>query len=130
VPQMRLFDDDPEEIARLADAVVRALRASPELVVGSVNHVPNKRGPGLRVYIEVLRTRPDHPTAERGDGADDFRVDVEVVNDPPRRPGRAVRGPRPALPRGSSSPRGAQRPDEGPEFVGVARSELLRTGLA
>ncbi|UKZ02827.1 hypothetical protein BOQ63_001455 (plasmid) [Streptomyces viridifaciens] len=37
-----------------ADAMLRALRASSELQVGDVSVVPNKRGPGVRVYVELL----------------------------------------------------------------------------
>jgi hypothetical protein len=54
MPQLRLMGSNADDVRRTADAVVRALKAWPETVVGDVSEVPNKRGPGCRVYIEVL----------------------------------------------------------------------------
>ncbi|MFI1734906.1 hypothetical protein ACH40E_37985 [Streptomyces acidicola] len=55
MPQIRIMGSDSDEIERTASAVVRALRAWPETRVGDVsNPVPNRRGSGCRIYIEVL----------------------------------------------------------------------------
>ncbi|MEU3502985.1 hypothetical protein ABZ726_20255 [Streptomyces hundungensis] len=51
---IRLMDSDPDKAKRTAAAVRRALEASPEVVVSNVSVVPNRRGPGSRVYMEVL----------------------------------------------------------------------------
>jgi len=77
VPQLRLMGSDVDQVQDTAEAVVRALQASGEVQVGDVSVVPNKRGPGTRVYIEVLlRTAAgptvtverDDPPARRGGG--------------------------------------------------------------
>lgn len=55
MPQIRLMGSNSSEVKKTAAAVVRALRAWPETRVGDVSDaVPNKRGSGCRVYIEVL----------------------------------------------------------------------------
>lgn len=55
MPQIRLMGSDSADVQRTADAVVRALRAWPEIRVGDVSSpVPNRRGSGCRIYIEVL----------------------------------------------------------------------------
>ncbi|MFE1289676.1 hypothetical protein [Streptomyces sp. NPDC058751] len=53
MPQIRLMGDDRELTGRTLDALLRALNASPELVVGDVANRP-PRGDGARFYIEVL----------------------------------------------------------------------------
>jgi hypothetical protein len=87
VPQIRLMGSDSAEIEKTAQAVVRALSAWPETRVGDVsNPVPNRRGSGCRIYIEVLADVP-------ADG-------VEVTVERDDRPSSAQ--PR-ALPRGGPS---------------------------
>ncbi|MFJ4418797.1 hypothetical protein [Streptomyces sp. NPDC088925] len=55
MPQIRLMGANSDDVRRTADAVVRALRAWPETRVGDVSDpVPNRRGNGCRIYIEVL----------------------------------------------------------------------------
>ncbi|MFF4607799.1 hypothetical protein ACFY12_34300 [Streptomyces sp. NPDC001339] len=55
MPQIRLMGSDSADVQRTADAVVRALKAWPETRVGDVSSpVPNRRGSGCRIYIEVL----------------------------------------------------------------------------
>ncbi|MFJ8957316.1 hypothetical protein ACIRO1_45225 [Streptomyces sp. NPDC102381] len=55
MPQIRLMGSDTSDVQRTADAVVRALKAWPETRVGDVSSpVPNRRGSGCRIYIEVL----------------------------------------------------------------------------
>lgn len=55
MPQIRMMGSDSDDVQRTADAVVRALRAWPETRVGDVSSpVPNRRGTGCRIYIEVL----------------------------------------------------------------------------
>lgn len=78
MPQIRLMGSALADVQRTADAVVRALRAWPEIRVGDVSSpVPNRRGPGCRIYIEVL-----------ADIADKVKVTVERDDQPPRRPAR------------------------------------------
>ncbi|MEV6456557.1 MULTISPECIES: hypothetical protein [Streptomyces] len=70
MPQIRLMGSDSDDVQRTADAVVRALRAWPECRVGDVSSpVPNRRGSGCRIYIEVLADVADHVevTVERDD---------------------------------------------------------------
>ncbi len=72
MPQIRLMGSDSEDVQRTADAVVRALRAWPETRVGDVSSpVPNRRGSGCRIYIEVLADVADgvEVTVEREDQA-------------------------------------------------------------
>lgn len=87
--QIRLMDSDPGKAQRTADAMERALQASPEVVVGNVSVVPNKRGPGARVYMEVLLL--ETPGAS---STGDQEVTLEREDAPQPRRGR-----RPALPR-------------------------------
>ncbi|OEV12975.1 hypothetical protein [Streptomyces nanshensis] len=55
MPQIRLMGSDADDVHRTAAAVVRALSAWPETRLGDVSDpVPNRRGRGCRVYIEVL----------------------------------------------------------------------------
>ena len=77
--QIRLMDSDPGKAQRTADAVQRALEASNEVVVGNVSVVPNRRGPGARVYMEVLLLEAREPTAE-----EDQEVTVERADRTPR----------------------------------------------
>ncbi|BDH16177.1 hypothetical protein HOK021_73560 [Streptomyces hygroscopicus] len=63
---IRLMDSDPGKAERTAAAVQRALEASPEVVVGDVSAVPNRRGPGRRVYREVLLLEPRDGVADKG----------------------------------------------------------------
>ncbi|MFB8025963.1 MULTISPECIES: hypothetical protein [unclassified Streptomyces] len=70
--QIRLMDSDPGKAERTAAAVQRALEGSPEVVVGNVATVPNKRGPGARIYMEVLLLEARGPAA-----AEDQEVTVE-----------------------------------------------------
>jgi hypothetical protein len=70
MPQIRLMGSDAQDVQRTADAVVRALRAWPETRVGDVSDpVPNRRGGGCRIYVEVLADVADgvEVTVERGD---------------------------------------------------------------
>jgi hypothetical protein len=70
MPQIRLMGSDSDDVQRTADAVVRALHAWPETRVGDVSSpVPNRRGPGCRIYIEVLADVADQVevTVERDD---------------------------------------------------------------
>ncbi|MEY9961541.1 hypothetical protein [Streptacidiphilus sp. MAP5-52] len=69
MPQLRLMGSDVDQVQETAAAVVRALQASGEVQVGDVSVVPNKRGPGTRVYIEVLLCPVAGPTVtvERAD---------------------------------------------------------------
>ncbi|MGO4417291.1 hypothetical protein AB4Z54_00565 [Streptomyces sp. MCAF7] len=73
MPQIRLMGSDSDDVQRTADAVVRALRAWPETRVGDVSSpVPNRRGSGCRIYIEVLAdiaTDGVEVTVERDDQA-------------------------------------------------------------
>ncbi|MCX4885991.1 hypothetical protein [Streptomyces sp. NBC_00847] len=86
MPQIRLMGSDSDDVQRTADAVVRALRAWPECRVGDVSSpVPNRRGSGCRIYIEVL-----------ADVAD--QVEVTVERDDQEQQDRAVQ--RRALPAG------------------------------
>jgi hypothetical protein len=58
------------DVQRTADAVVRALKAWPETRVGNASDpVPNRRGAGCRIYIEVLADVADQVevTVERDD---------------------------------------------------------------
>ena len=87
MPQLRLMGSDVDQVQATAQAVLRALRASGELLVGDASVVPNRRGPGVRCYIEVL-LRPE--AGESGT--------VEREEPAPRRGGRAVGGARRALP--------------------------------
>lgn len=92
MPQIRLMGSDSAAVQETAKAMLRALRASPELQVGDVSTVANKRGPGVRVYVELLLRGPA--------AGDDQAVTVTVEReDRPgaRRPAR-VRGGRAALP--------------------------------
>jgi hypothetical protein len=74
MPQIRLMGDDRELIYRTRDALVRALNASPELVVGDVVDRP-PRGSGARFYIEVLPV---------GAAPAEEEVTVTVERDSPR----------------------------------------------
>ncbi|MCQ8194656.1 hypothetical protein [Streptomyces rugosispiralis] len=81
MPQIRLMGSDSDDVQRTADAVVRALRAWPECRVGDVSSpVPNRRGSGCRIYIEVLA---DVVT-------DGVEVTVERNDQPPRRQSRGA----------------------------------------
>jgi hypothetical protein len=51
---MRLMGSDVDQVQDTAEAVIAALQLSPQLIVGDVSVVPNKRGPGVRCYIEVV----------------------------------------------------------------------------
>lgn len=73
---------DAAEVQRTAAAVVRALKAWPGTHVGDVSDpVPNRRGSGCRVYIEVLA----HPDATTDTGVE---VTVERADTRPARPAR------------------------------------------
>ncbi|MGW3628058.1 hypothetical protein [Streptomyces sp. NPDC000880] len=89
---IRLMDSDSGRAQRTADAVERALQASPEVVVGNVSVVPNKRGPGARVYMEVLLLEASAAASTSGDQ----EVTLEREDAPQPRRGR-----RAALPRGA-----------------------------
>ncbi|AWI32734.1 hypothetical protein [Streptomyces tirandamycinicus] len=84
--QIRLMDSDPGKAERTAAAVQRALEASPEVVVGNVAMVPNKRGPGARWYMEVLLLEA-RGSAARGE---DQEVTVERDDARPRSSRRAL----------------------------------------
>ncbi|KAB7833562.1 hypothetical protein [Streptomyces mobaraensis] len=87
MPQIRLMGSNSVEIQRTADAVVRALKAWPELRVGDVSApVPNRRGSGCRVYIEVL--------ADLDDDGVEVTVEREDRPEPARRALPAGRGRR------------------------------------
>ncbi|MFJ8301285.1 hypothetical protein ACIQ9R_36040 [Streptomyces sp. NPDC094447] len=87
------MDSDPERARRTAAAVMRALEASPELVATNMSEVvPNRRGPGGRVYLETILLEARSPAgAEEGP-----EVTVERADGGPGRAG----GGRRALPRG------------------------------
>ncbi|RSS94264.1 hypothetical protein EF903_06920 [Streptomyces sp. WAC05292] len=83
---LRIMDSDPGRAERTAKAVERALNASPEVVVGNVSVVPNRRDGGARVFMEVLLLEP------RGEAADH---EVFLERDdarPTRRARRALPG--------------------------------------
>ncbi|MFD4933372.1 hypothetical protein [Streptomyces virginiae] len=77
--QIRLMDSDPDRARRTAEALMRALEASGEAVATNMSEpVPNRRGAGARVYMEVLllehRSRPveeEEITLERTDRPQD-----------------------------------------------------------
>ncbi|MGW7268292.1 hypothetical protein [Streptomyces sp. NPDC054842] len=77
--QIRLMDSDPGKAQRTANAVQRALEASNEVVVGNVSVVPNRRGPGTRVYMEVLLLEPRDASTEQ-----DQEVTIERTDRSPQ----------------------------------------------
>ncbi|MYW65598.1 hypothetical protein GTY65_16255 [Streptomyces sp. SID8379] len=83
--QIRLMDSDSAKAQRTADAVQRALEASPEVVVGNVAVVPNRRGPGARIYMEVLLLEPKATDTEH-----DQEATVERTDRSPRQGRRQV----------------------------------------
>lgn len=83
--QLRLMDSDPGKARRTAEAVRRALEASPEVVVSNVSESPNHRDGGLRVWMEVLLLEAP---ADRPSGAEDQEVRVERDDARPRSRGR------------------------------------------
>lgn len=93
---LRIMDSDPGKAQRTADAVQRALEASPELVLGNVSVVPNRRDGGARVFMEVLLLEA---TAAPGDH--DQEVTVERADRTRPRTSRR------ALPRGGRGEVGA-----------------------
>ena len=93
---LRIMDSDPGKAQRTADAVQRALEASPEVVLGNVSVVPNRRDGGARVFMEVLLLE-----APAAPGDDDQEVTVERADRP--RPRTSWR----ALPRGGRGEVGA-----------------------
>ncbi|MEU0857504.1 hypothetical protein ABZ352_18975 [Streptomyces griseofuscus] len=82
---LRVMDSDPGKARRTAEAVQRALEASPEVIVSNVSVLPNRRDGGARVVMEVLLLE-----ASASAGADEHDVVVERVDTPP--PRRARRG--------------------------------------
>ncbi|MGK4586109.1 hypothetical protein [Kitasatospora sp. HPMI-4] len=94
MPQIRLMGSDESAVEETAQAMLRALRASPELVVGDVSTVPNRRGPGMRVYVELLLREPGEQTVT-------VTVEREARAEQHRSPAR-VRGARAALPPAAS----------------------------
>lgn len=83
---LRIMDSDPGKAQRTADAVQRALEASPEVVLGNVSVVPNRRDGGARVFMEVLLLE-----APAASGNDDQEVTVERADRPqPRTSRRAL----------------------------------------
>lgn len=74
---LRIMDSDPGKARRTADAVQRALEASPEVVLGNVSVVPNRRDGGARVFMEVLLLEK-RPAGETGDQ----EVTVERTDQP------------------------------------------------
>lgn len=82
---LRIMDSDPEKARRTADAVQRALEASPEVVLGNVSVVPNRRDGGARVFMEVLLL--EAPAAREDE---DQEVTVERADRP--RPRTSRRG--------------------------------------
>ncbi|MFB6505670.1 hypothetical protein ACFC07_21735 [Streptomyces sp. NPDC056099] len=80
---LRVMDSDPGKAQRTADAVQRALEASPEVVLGNVSVVPNRRDGGARVFMEVLLL--EAPAAR---GHEDQEVTVERTDRPRRRTSR------------------------------------------
>ncbi|MFD7868490.1 hypothetical protein [Streptomyces sp. NPDC059783] len=92
---LRIMDSDPGKARRTAEAVQRALEASGEVVVGNVSVVPNRRGTGARVFMEVLLL--EAPAAPGDDGQE---VTVERADRPRPRTRRS-------LPRGGRGEVGA-----------------------
>ncbi|MFJ4342612.1 hypothetical protein [Streptomyces sp. NPDC088915] len=89
--QLRIMDSDPDRAKRTAEAVMRALEASPELVATNMSGpVPNHRDPGARVFMEVILLEARGKTAN---GAGDTEVTVERVDVRPRRRGRRALPP-------------------------------------
>ncbi|MGW7090048.1 hypothetical protein ACWGH2_42065 [Streptomyces sp. NPDC054871] len=86
---LRMMDSDPGKARRTADAVQRALEASPEVVLSNVSVVANRRDGGARVFMEVLLLE-----APAAGGQEDQEVTVE------RADGAGRRTTRRALPRG------------------------------
>lgn len=82
---LRIMDSDPGKARRTADAVQRALEASPEVVLGNVSVVPNRRDGGARVFMEVLLLE-----APAVPGNDDQEVTVERADRPRPRTRRAL----------------------------------------
>ncbi|AZK98799.1 MULTISPECIES: hypothetical protein [Streptomyces] len=93
---LRIMDSDPGKAQRTADAVQRALEASPEVVLGNVSVVPNRRDGGARVFMEVLLLE-----APAAPGDDDQEVTVERADRPRPRTSRR------SLPRGGRGEVGA-----------------------
>lgn len=92
--QIRLMDSDPGRARRTAEAIMRALEASPEVVATNMSEpVPNHRGSGARVYLEVLLL--EAPAGRAPGVEDDQEVTVERDDARPR-----GRGGRRALPPG------------------------------
>ena len=86
--QIRLMDSDPERSRRTAEAIMRALEASGEVVATNMSEpVPNRRGVGARVYLEVLLLEHRRQPMEE-------EVTLERTDSPPARPEGG------ALPRG------------------------------
>ncbi|MFI9052433.1 hypothetical protein [Streptomyces sp. NPDC053427] len=80
---LRIMDSDPGKARRTADAVRRALEASPEVVVGNVSEKANYRDGGLRVFMEVLFL--EAPAARENE---EQEVTVERADRPRRRAAR------------------------------------------
>ncbi|GAA2836634.1 hypothetical protein ACFQ0M_48700 [Kitasatospora aburaviensis] len=95
MPQIRLMGSDAAAVQETAEAMLRALRASTELRVGDVSTVPNRRGPGVRVYVELLLREPTE--------GQPVTVTVEREDRPGSGRAARVRGSREALP--PSAPR-------------------------
>ncbi|MFF0451650.1 hypothetical protein ACFYT4_35765 [Streptomyces sp. NPDC004609] len=77
---LRIMDSDPGKARRTAAAVQRALEASPEVVLGNVSVVPNRRDGGTRVFMEVLLLE-----APAAPGSEDQEVTIEHADHPRRR---------------------------------------------
>lgn len=79
--QMRLMHDDPDRVREVAELLLPLMRASGLLHVGDETELPNRRGGGLRIVVEVTPAGP----------AVRVRADVGDASTSP--PPRTRRGP-------------------------------------
>ncbi|MEU4235527.1 hypothetical protein AB0F17_65650 [Nonomuraea sp. NPDC026600] len=95
--QIRIMDDDPDRVRQVAELMLPVLRAAVTLQVGDDAEIPNRRGPGLRIVVDVRPARPGGPQWEHAERVDDpppGRRDPRTLP-----PGPARRQPRGAIPR-------------------------------
>ncbi len=99
--QLRIMHDDPDRVREVAELLLPLMRASGLLNVGDETELRNRRGPGLRIVVEVTPAGPPvRVWAEPGDASSSST------------PGRS---PRPGLsPGGRALPPARARRDPGP----------------